>query len=78
MPDPNFGIAACPLHQSGEFSTPWLACRFAHICEACEKLIVDQIHADYEQEQDMRRFAEVEYFRVTKTLVPYDQMAQKR
>ena len=72
MAFPNFGIAACFVHRSGEYSSPWLATRFAHICDDCAKLIVDQIHADYEKEHSKRIFAETEYFRVTKTLVPYD------
>lgn len=35
----SFKEPACPDHRSGEYAAPWLAVRFAHLCQVCGEIV---------------------------------------
>ena len=41
-----FGQAACPNHQGDPYAPPWLACRFAHVCDLCAEIVEDAMLGD--------------------------------
>lgn len=50
-----FGQVACPEHRGDPYTPPWIACRFAHLCDACARIVEDAVLGDLRPVADAHR-----------------------